>query len=164
MLNKNKMKKTTWVKQFIDDEGFTVITGDCEICNQWPCKHVSLGFDGVKINPLPKLKRNKEKARRKQIREKTKNKTLKEKIKEILDRQIVGDLRYPGDIEHLANQILQAVNEDKKEVFNCFHKKGWEEYKGNRFCKECGDVETGELCGSFGCIRFASPKGKICIG
>ncbi len=42
-------------------------------------------------------------------------KIMKQKIKEILDKQIVGDLRYPGDIEDLVNQILQAVEEDKKE-------------------------------------------------
>lgn len=62
------MKKQIWVEQFIDEEGFTVITGDCEICNQWPCKHIELGFDGVKIKSLPKTKRNKVKEERKRKR------------------------------------------------------------------------------------------------
>ena len=53
--------------------------------------------------------------------------------------------------------------ENEKEVSNCFHKKGWEEYRGHKFCKECGDIKIEALCGAIGCIRYLKPRGKICI-
>ena len=51
----------------------------------------------------------------------------------------------------------------EKEVrVKCVHKE-LEEYKDNKFCKECGDISTGELCLASYCMRYRKPKHKICI-
>ena len=63
-------------------------------------------------------------------------------------------------------QILnQAINQKSKEVKTepkCEHNE-WEEYKGNKFCKKCGDVLSGEICNAPNCINFGKPLHKICV-
>lgn len=44
----------------------------------------------------------------------------------------------------------------------CNHKE-WEEHKGEKFCKKCGDILSSEICKAPGCMRYGKPKGIICI-
>lgn len=58
------MKKETTVKQWIDEKtGITMVELNCSICHHCPCKHTELGFDGVKIKSLPKIPRDKKRAK-----------------------------------------------------------------------------------------------------
>lgn len=51
--------KETSVKQYVNEEGLTVIELNCTICGYCPCKHIELEFSGVKIKALQKIPKDK---------------------------------------------------------------------------------------------------------
>lgn len=55
--------KKIFIEQFIDDNGMSVITGNCEICNQFPCKHIKTDFGFWGIKSLPKISKDKKRAK-----------------------------------------------------------------------------------------------------
>lgn len=68
----------------------------------------------------------------------------------------------PKSFQRLYPDYKFSFEKKLKDKTKCSHKE-FEEYRGQKFCKECGDILSGELCFARGCIRYHKPKGKICM-